>query len=104
MPAPLPTGCDANAWNSYDTRADFVICGTIGKVKRGGLTMRSTVAGLAILMVMAAPAAYAGTTQYACKASVGVPPTDRSEGLTELAADLLLTCTGRVPATGITTN
>src|SRR5262245_32303195 len=66
--------------------------------------MRSTVAGLAILMVMAAPAAYAGTTPYTCTASVAVPPTDRREGLNELADDLLMTCTGDVPETGIITN
>src|SRR5947208_2757605 len=37
------------------------------------------------------------TGQFACTANVGVTPTVRSEGLTELVGDVILQCSGGTP-------
>jgi hypothetical protein len=44
------------------------------------------------------------TGGFQCTANAGVPPLLRAEGITELVGDLLLNCTGNVPAEGITAN
>lgn len=58
-------------------------------------------------LVLAAVALLAGTANaqgFQCTANAGVPPLVRAEGIAELTGDLVLNCTGIVPAGGITAN
>jgi len=60
---------------------------------------------LALAAISAASAfAQGNSTALSCRANAGVPPIMRSEGLTELAGDLVLDCTGGNPNQPITTN
>ena len=54
---------------------------------------------LVVIMLMStvASAAIGPTIPFTCDASTGVPPTVRSEGITELMGDMILTCTGGTP-------
>jgi hypothetical protein len=80
------------------------------------MNFRRWITALAVLALFAGLASAqvansgAGTGALACTASVAVPPTLRSEGLTEMAGDIVLTCTGgaapgygNIPAAGSST-
>ena len=55
------------------------------------LAVLALFAGLANAQILSSTA---GTGPFQCTASVAVPPVLRSEGLTELVGDIVLTCTG----------
>src|SRR5512143_2920707 len=58
-------------------------------------------------LVLAAVALLVGTANaqdFQCTANAGVTPLVRAEGIAELTGDLVLNCTGNVPAGGITAN
>jgi hypothetical protein len=64
------------------------------------MNFRRWITALAVLALFAGFASAqvansgAGSGALQCAASVAVPPTLRSEGLTELVGDIVLTCTG----------
>jgi hypothetical protein len=60
---------------------------------------RKLVLALAVVALLLGfvPAASAQAPAFTCVANAGTPPTVRSEGLTELVGDLVLSCTGGTP-------
>jgi hypothetical protein len=77
--------------------------------KEKEMNFRRWITALAVLALFAGLAnaqiasSTAGTGPFQCTASVAVPPVLRAEGLTELAGDIVLTCTGGpTPVVGAT--
>jgi len=56
------------------------------------------------LVALLAGSAVTANAQFKCTATAGVPPLLRSDGITELVGDVVLTCDGTVPSVGITAN
>jgi hypothetical protein len=68
----------------------------------GGETVRSIVTIAPLLLALGAAPAAAVPTLFGCQAFSQVPLTMRLEGLAELTGNIILTCSGTAPTTGIT--
>jgi hypothetical protein len=59
---------------------------------------RRCILALAVVALLATAASAQSIQPFSCNASAAVPPFLRSEGLTELTGDIVLTCTGSGPS------
>ena len=67
------------------------------KEKKEMVDFHKSILMLVVIMLMSTVASAQVTPPFTCDASTGVPPTVRSEGITELMGDMILTCTGGTP-------